>query len=105
MAQLPKFLQSSANAQALSLSVKGVLLGLVPIVLIVLKGFDPAGEVVADDLQNIANTVGDVIIAVFGLVSPFVTLYGLVRKVANTLKPKKDFNDLGNKNNNDAGDK
>ena len=87
---LPKFLQSSQNAQALSLTIKGILVGLIPVVLILLKAFDVEGEVVPDDLQTIATNIGDSIIVLFTLVSSITTMYGLLRKLGK----KKDFKDL-----------
>ena len=88
---LPKFLQSSQNAQALSLTIKGILVGLIPVALILLKAFNPEGEVVPDDLQLIATNIGDSIIVLFTLVSSVTTFYGVVRKF---LPKKKEFKDL-----------
>ena len=88
---LPKFLTSSQDATKLSLSIKGVLMGIIPVVLILLKAFNPEGEVVPDDLQLVAEKIGDSIVVLFTLVSSITTVYGVLRKF---LPKKKDFNDL-----------
>ena len=65
-------IQSSANPDKLAMTVRGLLLGLIPVALIVAKtlGLDLAPQ----DLE-------DLVVMVTAILSGVVTLFGLVRKV------------------------
>lgn len=66
------FVQSSANPEKLALTVRGLLIGLIPVALIVAKtlGVDLAQQ----DLEDMA-------ILITAILSGAVTLFGLVRKL------------------------
>lgn len=67
----PKLLGSSKNSQELSLTIKGILLGLVPLAVII---FTSVGvDVTSGELTEIVN-------AIMAVVSAGITLYGLIRK-------------------------
>ena len=79
MLDLKKFLVSSANPDAVSMTVKGMLLAFVPFVLLALNalGID-VGE---GDLKAVIDAIGAVAVALLGSISSVMVLYGLVRKI------------------------
>lgn len=68
----PKYLGSSTNPEELSLTIKGVLLSLVPILVVILGSFGVS--VVQTDLVEFIN-------AIFAVVSACIIAYGLGRKL------------------------
>ena len=80
----PKMLGSSVNSEKLALTVKGILVGLVPVIIILAKSFgvDLNGETV-----NIAiNTLVNSITAIGLAVSAIMTFIGAVRKIIVAFK-------------------
>ena len=77
---IPKFLTSSVNSEKLALTVRGILIGVIPLVLFVasLIGVD----LVQGELSGIADAVEAVIFSASAALSAVVTLAGLVRKIA-----------------------
>ena len=69
-----KLFTSSADPKALSLTVKGILTAILPIV-IVLLGIDEATA------NGILDTIVNIVFYGSTLLSALVTLYGLLRKV------------------------
>ncbi len=65
-------LGSSQNPEQLALTVKGVLLTLIPIVVMMAGGLNITLN--SDDLIAFVNTL-------FGIVTLGITLYGIVRKI------------------------
>ena len=76
-----KILQSSQNPATLSLTVKGILVGLVPLALLLF-----GGNITEGDANEVINGVIGVITAVSGAVAAIITVLGAVRKVKNKLK-------------------
>ncbi len=76
---LPKFLQSSVDSTKLALTVQGILLGIIPLLLFLATLFGVT--LIQGELSNVAGAFSELIIAVGGAVSAFLTLYGLVRKI------------------------
>ncbi|HDZ18826.1 hypothetical protein LCGC14_0641640 [marine sediment metagenome] len=76
---LPKFLTSSVDSEKLSLTIKGLLTGLIPIFLLLtqFKGVS-ISEI---EISGIIDGIGVVIMAATALISSIATLYGLVRKI------------------------
>ncbi len=69
-----KWYSSSANANKLSLTIKGILVALIPAVMIVGKyaNFNYSGT-------DVYNAIGDITI----FISTLMIAYGLIRKVYN----------------------
>jgi hypothetical protein len=80
----PKFVGSSVNPEQLALTVKGLLVGVVPVIILIakLQGF----ELGNGDVQVWIDAVGSAIIAVGGAVSTLMTLFGLGRKAYYAIK-------------------
>ena len=78
---------SVADGQSLSLTVKGLLAGLVPIAVLVAKSMGL--DLGSDELNAIVNQIGDLILAVGGMISIATTITGAVRKLYYKLKQKK----------------
>jgi len=79
-----KTLGSSVDAQKLSLTVKGILIGIVPVIIIVTKGFNI--DLNNDELKSIIDMIVSSIVQAGALVSVITTLYGAIRKIANKFK-------------------
>lgn len=75
----PKLLGSSVDPEKIALTVKGILLTLIPVIVLIAAGLkvtlDPS------DLESFVNTL-------FGVFTLFLTLYGLGRKIWIALKTK-----------------
>ena len=71
---LENFVKSSQNPQALSLTVKGAILGLVPVYMFI--GSMLRVPVAETEIYDIAEIVAVMIVAL-------ITGYGLLRKIAN----------------------
>lgn len=76
---IPTLLQSSVDPNKLSLTVKSVIVGIVPLLAIIkaVTGLDIAPEVV----QQIADAAGQLVTAVWAVISLVGVLYGLIRKI------------------------
>lgn len=81
-----KLLVSSINPEKLSLTVKGILLGIIPVILIVAGIFNL--NVSEGDLTSVVNAVVQVIVAVGAAASAILTLIGAIRKVIVGIKKK-----------------
>ena len=71
-----KILQSSANSNKLSLTVKGILVGLIPLALLIF-----GGNIEAGDLQGAIDSIIAAITAIFGAFAAVITAWGAIRKV------------------------
>lgn len=70
---------SSVDPASLSLTVKGILAGVIPVALLVAK---LAGVQLPDGtLNDIVQGITDLIVAIGGVVSVVATLYGAIRKI------------------------
>lgn len=69
-----KFLASSADPTKLSMTVRGVLVAIIPL-LVVFTGLGDA------EVNAIIDLIVNIVFWVTSIVSAVVTLYGLVRKV------------------------
>lgn len=79
-----KLLQSSVNPKDLSLTIKGVLTMLVPMIAIALN---LAGKQVDDaTITSIIDAITNVVATAATTISAFMVLYGLVRKLVLSFK-------------------
>ena len=79
---------SSANANKISLTVKGVLMSILPVLLYVMPMFNI--QTSHDQLASVVNDIGTIIVVFGGAVSAGVTVYGLLRKIGTTLTGNND---------------
>ncbi len=80
------FVVSSADPNKIALTVKGLLLSVLPLILIVVRA---RGIEIGEGNARIAiDNVEQLIIAVFGVVAAIVTAIGAGRKVVNTVRGK-----------------
>lgn len=77
--KIPSWLQSSKSPEQVSLTIKGFLLGLVPVIVILTKVFQI--DIAEAQINEIIDTLGNTIIVVWTAVSGVITLYGLIRKL------------------------
>jgi hypothetical protein len=75
---------SSTNPSDVSLTIKGILVGIVPTALI-LAGFAHV-DVGSDQLNAIIDGIVSVVQTLLTLISVVMTTYGLLRKFLNTVK-------------------
>lgn len=78
------FVKSSADPTRLSLTVKGILIGVIPVVLMVAPILGLNLE--EGSLKDLVNAIDQAFIALFGLAAAITTLYGLSRKIATGLR-------------------
>lgn len=71
---MSNFLSSSADANKISLTVKGILLSLVPIIMI-MTGLTEA------EIQPIIDTIVQIVFLATTMISAGQVLYGLMRKI------------------------
>ena len=69
-----RLLGSSQNVEKLSLTIKGILLTLIPVVIMIAGGLNVTLS--ATELTSFVNTL-------FGIATSCIALYGLGRKIAN----------------------
>lgn len=83
--KLPSLLQSSVDPKKLSLTVKAVILGVIPFLAIIkaVTGLDIAPGVI----EQIADTAGQAITAIWAAVSLIGILWGLIRKIRKPENP------------------
>ena len=81
--QIPKFLSSSVDPEQLGLTIKGLLVAIIPTVLLI-AGVAHINLGQADLSQFVDATV-NVVIAVSTALSAFMVLVGIVRKIAVSL--------------------
>lgn len=83
MEKINKFIDwlmiSSKNPQNLALTVKGLLVSILPIAIILINKFVEVD--ISADAGALVDTIGNVIIAIGGLVSVCMTGFGLARKI------------------------
>lgn len=80
---LNKFLASSIDPEKLSLTVKGILVGLIPLALIVFP------EITQIELQGAVDGIVNVIISVSIAISALATLMGALRKIVVKIMENK----------------
>lgn len=80
----PKALGSSVDPQKLSLTVKGILVGLIPFIIIIAKGFNV--DLNNDELMSVIDGIVSLIVNIGAIVSVAVTVYGGIRKIINKFK-------------------
>lgn len=79
MNKYPGMLGSSVDATKLALTVKGILVGILPVALIVSKSFGL--ELDGTELNTIIDAIENLIITVGSVVSLAMTVVGLIRKL------------------------
>lgn len=87
----PKILGSSVDASKLSMTFKGIAVGLIPAIAIIFK---LSGNESLDEktLYDAVDSIGDVIVTAGALVSSVMVVMGLIRKFAVYLKLIKPQN-------------
>lgn len=74
---------SSKNPDKIALTIKGLLIGVLPVLLILTKMLGlQIGE---DATREVIDGIGLIITYGFGIISGMMTIYGLVRKIYRTL--------------------
>lgn len=86
MSIFKRFLQSSANPQELALTVRGFLVGLIPLCLIIAKLL--GADFLPTDLEPYIDVIVNLVVAIVGVISAGMTIYGLGRKVVYWFKNK-----------------
>lgn len=78
------FVYSSANPEKIAMTVKGILLGIAPFILIVLqaRGYTNVGS---ETINEWITSFCEILTMVLGAVSTFLTVVGLVRKLWKTV--------------------
>jgi len=79
-----KFLASSVNSGELSLTLKGALLAVVPLVALVIRA--AGGEISNDDLNVFVEAVSEIVLIIGTLASSFLMIIGVLRRVYNSFK-------------------
>lgn len=73
---IPWLIRSSEDPKKISLSVKGILLGIAPVA-VILFGWNSA------DINSLVGAIAIVVEMTFGTISAFFVLWGLLRKFFN----------------------
>lgn len=79
-----KLLASSSDPKQLSLTVRGILVAIVPLVATVIKL--AGGELDGDSAKLVVDTVSDGVFLFSSAISAVLVVVGLVRKVWNSFK-------------------
>ena len=74
---------SSANADKLSLSFKGALMSIIPLILFFADSLDIQAS--TSSIQTTIDLTASIIVVLGGAISSMVTAYGLIRKIFRTL--------------------
>ena len=75
---------SSANPQKISLTVKGVIISLIPI-LLTLSGIAHL-SITSDGITNIASLIANLIDVSFTIIASISIVYGIIRKIITGLE-------------------
>lgn len=75
---------SSEDPQKVALTAKGILTGVIPLILLISGNFGFSHALTQDTAGIAVNTIGDIITSGLGVVSLAMTIYGLFRKLKNT---------------------
>lgn len=82
------FVKSSENPAKVALTVKGILTGAVPLILVVTHTFGLSGALGDQEgLQSIIEVIGEIITWALGIPAILMAGYGLYRKLRNTISP------------------
>ena len=74
-----KLFASSVNPEKLSLTIKGLLTGLIP--LFILFAQFKGVSLVEIEIESMIDSIGAIIMAISGIISAMITFAGLVRKI------------------------
>lgn len=74
---------SSANANNISLTVKGILTAILPVLILILQTFNL--ETDSQTLADVINYTGTIIVSLGGAIASVATAVGLFRKIKLTL--------------------
>lgn len=77
-------LASSSDSKQLSLTLKGAIIAVAPIVALVIKA--AGGEISNDELEAIVNASTDIVVALGSMASLAMMAFGVIRKVYNSFK-------------------
>ena len=72
---------SSVDPQKLAMTVKGILVGVLPVIILVVKQFTQID--ISVEAGQLTDLISDLIMGVGGVASILMTGYGLVRKIYN----------------------
>jgi len=76
--------QSSIDPEKVGMTVKGILIGVIPAVLFAAPYLHV--NIVPEQLQAAAELVREIIVTSLGLISGLMAVYGFIRKLANTVR-------------------
>ncbi len=74
-----KLITSSVNPKELSLTVKGILVGVVPIAMLIIRA--AGAEISQEEIQQVIVVITDVVAALGTLVSSVMVAFGVIRKL------------------------
>ncbi len=74
-----KWWASSVESKELSLTIKGILIGLIPLAVLISAMF--GANVPAGDWSQVVNGIEGLVIIIGSVISGIITLYGLIRKI------------------------
>lgn len=78
--KIPKFLTSSVDSERLALTVKGLIVGAIPLILVITGAAHISlGQA---DLTIFADSLANIIIAFSTLASALMVMVGVIRKIA-----------------------
>lgn len=83
-------LQSSADPTKLALTVRGLLVGIIPTVIALAPFFGIDPVFVQDWIGQFADAAEKIVFLVFSLVAAVMVAWGLFRKIILTLKSRYD---------------
>ena len=79
-----KFVASSVDPKELSLTLKGLLVGVVPVAMIIINA--AGANISQEELQNVVEVVTNVVAALGTLVSAVMVAAGVIRKLVRAFK-------------------
>jgi hypothetical protein len=82
--QISQFVASSSDPEQLSLTVRGALIAIVPIIGLIINAV--GGSIDQKQLNELVDLVSQIVIAVGGLLSLLTMAYGAIRRVYNSIK-------------------
>lgn len=77
---VPKVFKSSANPENISLTIKGIGVGLIPLIIIIAGAFSV--QISQSELLNIVEVIA-------GVVAGLMIIYGFIRKIIISIKKNK----------------
>lgn len=84
MEKMNPVLVSSADPKQLSLTIKGAIVAIAPIMALVIKM--AGGEISNNELETVVNAATDIVVALGSIASLAMMAFGVIRKVYYSFK-------------------